>query len=91
MADYTTVSNHAIDDDALAPAALGLLVWLLRQPTTTGLTVKKIQKSLSGIGEMSLTRSLRQLEARGYLKRVKGYEDGRFQTGEYVVTDSPEV
>lgn len=91
MNAHTLVSNEAIDDKNLTPGALGLLVWLLRQSDTTGLTIRKIQKAMSGIGEVGLTRCIHQLEELGYLRRVQDHVDGRFQPGRYVVTDRPEI
>lgn len=91
MSAYTTVSNQAIDDDQLSPMSLGLLVWLLRQPSTTGISVTKMREALNGVGSSAIRKAIHQLEERGYLRRVRVHENGRYKTGEYVVTDSPEA
>jgi hypothetical protein len=91
MNPYTTISNSAVDDDRLTAVSLGILVWLLRQPEGAGITARKIKESLSGTGLAVTSKALSQLEELGYLKRVQVHRNGRFQTGEYVVTDSPEA
>lgn len=89
MSAYTSVSNEIIDNKELTPTALGVFLWLLRQPSTKGLTVRGIQQEMGSIGEVAVTRALRQLEEHGYLVRQKVHRNGRYQTGEYVLHEHP--
>jgi predicted transcriptional regulator len=86
---FTKISTEAVDDPRLSAAALGVLVWLLRQPSTEGVTIKKITENMHGTGLTAVSKSVSQLEELGYLERVQVHRNGRYQPGLYIVTDRP--
>lgn len=86
MTTFTNIPNKIIDDDRLSAPALAILIWLIRQTNTEGITVQKIKESRAGTGLAVTRRAVNQLEELGYLQRVRIHRDGRYRTGEYVIT-----
>lgn len=86
MTTYTNVPTKIIDDERLSAPALAILIWLIRQTNTEGITIKKIKESRADTGLAMTRRAVTQLEELGYLRRVQVHKDGRYQTGEYVIT-----
>jgi hypothetical protein len=77
--NYTSVDNGFIDDPRLSMRARGVLLWLLRQPDDTKISLKTIERG-SADGRESIRGAMRELEECGYVSRVETRAGGKFQT-----------
>lgn len=87
---WTTIVNATIDDDRLSWRALGVLVWLLRQPDKWQANYRHLA-SLRGEGQHSMRVVLKELEACGYLERRREQGDGGRLRWVQVIYESPQV
>lgn len=87
--NYTVLSNRALDDKTLSLKALGLLVYMLRQPDEWDFTLEWLSKRHRD-GLDSVRSALAELEKSGYVTRERiRSEDGTFRGVNYVVREVP--
>ncbi len=77
-------------DPDLSPTARHLLWYLLTRSQPWTLRIKDLQTQL-GVGERAVYKALGKLRALGYLRRVKPWADGHYQSVEYYVHSSPQL
>ncbi|KQX11977.1 hypothetical protein ASC82_18565 [Streptomyces sp. Root431] len=80
---YVVVGNHLAQHADLSLTAIGLAVHIQSLPAGTPITVKALAKRLPE-GEIRIAGALRELEAAGYLKRIRvRLASGRIATETY--------
>lgn len=80
---YVVVGNHLAQHEGLSLTAIGLAVHIQSLPTGTSVTVKDLAGRFPE-GEIRIAGALRELEAAGYLKRVRvRLPSGRITTETY--------
>jgi len=86
--NFTIVTNLAIDNSKLSFATLGVLVFILRQREGAPIGIKELAGKKRG-GRDLVSKALKELEAEGYLERVRLQGPrGRWRT-EMIVHDEP--
>jgi hypothetical protein len=90
--NYTHISNHPIEDEALTPEALGVLLYLMSKPDDWIVRPSQLQKRFS-TGRDKMRNILSLLEDIGYIRRerVRSEQTGLFASTEYVVSDTPDT
>ncbi|MEU9944759.1 helix-turn-helix domain-containing protein [Streptomyces lavendulae] len=77
---YTVVGNHLIQNPKISLTARGLGAYIQSLPPGTPIGIKELARRVPE-GEIRIASALRELEAHGYLKRVREQlPDGRFVT-----------
>lgn len=85
---YTTVNNDFLRDTTLSLAARGLLITMLSLPDGWNMSGKGLAAILPD-GRDKVFSTLNILEDKGYLRREKIRENGKFVDVEYQFCDSP--
>ncbi|MEU9044115.1 helix-turn-helix domain-containing protein [Kitasatospora sp. NPDC048343] len=82
---FVVVPNAAARHNQLSLAAVGLLVRLLSLPDSAHVTIEKIAEQVEE-GRTTVARAFRQLEAAGYLRRVRAQdpETGLWSTQSHI-------
>ena len=79
--DFTILDNAALQDEALSYRARGLLAYLLSMPPDWRTDARAMARSEQVEGRHAILSGLRELEARGYLRRVRTQDErGRWST-----------
>ena len=89
--NYTVMSNYHLRDKELSLRAKGLLSLMLSLPEDWDYSLKGLTKlSKEGIDVISVT--VKELESRGYIKRIKHRnEKGQFGQTEYIIYEKPDI
>lgn len=88
--DFTTFSNEIFRHN-LSLKAIGLYVYIQNKPDGWDFSINGLMTQTSD-GDTSIRSGLRELEEAGFLELVKQRsEDGKFQKGDWVVSDYPRV
>lgn len=88
---YTNISNELVQDENLSWKARGIFVYLWSQANEWQFYVSEIARH-SPDGERALRSGLKELEDRGYLKRVnRKNPDGSFNGMDWILSDTPEI
>lgn len=83
--NYTTISNHHLQDRNLSLKAKGLLTLILSLPPDWDMTLKGLV-SLSGDGVDSVRSGIQELEKSGYLRRSRSRNNlGQLLCTEYTI------
>ena len=83
--NYTTISNHHLQDRKLSLKAKGLLTLILSLPPEWDMTLKGLV-SLSGDGVDSVRSGIQELEKAGYLRRSRSRNNlGQLLCTEYTI------
>ena len=83
--NYTTISNHYLQDRNLSLKAKGLLTLILSLPPDWDMTLKGLV-SLSGDGVDSVRSGIQELEKAGYLRRSRSRNNlGQLLCTEYTI------
>lgn len=83
--NYTTISNHHLQDRKLSLKAKGLLTLILSLPPDWDMTLKGLV-SLSGDGVDSVRSGIQELEKAGYLRRSRSRNNlGQLLCTEYTI------
>ena len=83
--NYTTISNHHLQDRDLSLKAKGLLTLILSLPPDWDMTLKGLV-SLSGDGVDSVRSGIQELEKAGYLRRSRSRNNlGQLLCTEYTI------
>ena len=83
--NYTTISNHHLQDRILSLKAKGLLTLILSLPPDWDMTLKGLV-SLSGDGVDSVRSGIQELEKAGYLRRSRSRNNlGQLLCTEYTI------
>lgn len=83
--NYTTISNHHLQDRNLSLKAKGLLTLILSLPPNWDMTLKGLV-SLSGDGVDSVRSGIQELEKAGYLRRSRSRNNlGQLLCTEYTI------
>ncbi len=83
--NYTTISNHHLQDKNLSLKAKGLLTLILSLPPDWDMTLKGLV-SLSGDGVDSVRSGIQELEKNGYLRRSRSRNTlGQLLCTEYTI------
>ena len=83
--NYTTISNHHLQDRNLSLKAKGLLTLILSLPPDWDMTLKGLV-SLSGDGVDSVRSGIQELEKAGYLRRSRSRNNlGQLVCTEYTI------
>lgn len=85
---FTTVNNVSMRDATLSIAERGLLVTMLSLPDGWNMSGRGLAAILPD-GRDKIFSTLRKLEAKGYLRRIKIRMNGRFEDTEYQFCDVP--
>ena len=80
--------THHIFDKKLSAKAKGILSFLLAMPPGWNCSIEEIVKNFAD-GTDSVRNALCELETRGYLKKEKLRENGRFTGFQYEVYEKP--
>lgn len=86
---FTVMSNYHLRDKNLSLKAKGLLSMMLSLPDEWHYSVR----GLAGIckeGVSSISATIRELDACGYIRRHQPIVDGKFQEIEYVIYETPQ-
>lgn len=96
---WTSIPTKALADDEISFRAAGVLAYLLSRPDGWETDSKRLARGARREGRDAIRTALKELEARGYLHRVKVRRpagmtlDGRYVGGqittEYFVSDHP--
>ena len=86
--DYTQLQNDIIDDSTLSLKALGLWLYMWRQPNDWYFTAELIAKQRKD-GVTAVRSALKELENNNYLQREFIYVDGIVDNVIYHLTDVP--
>lgn len=78
----TSVPNATVHDERLSYDALGILVVALSRPDTASQGYRSFMGKRKGVGQQSILRAFRELNAAGYRYQFKRH------TGKKVVTDT---
>ena len=85
--NYTTISNHHLQDRNLSLKAKGLLTLILSLPPDWDMTLKGLV-SLSGDGVDSVRSGIQELEKAGYLRRSRSRNNlGQLLCTEYTISE----
>ncbi|MCX5196406.1 helix-turn-helix domain-containing protein [Streptomyces sp. NBC_00249] len=77
---FTVLGNHLLQHDELSLTARGLAAYIQSLPPGTPISIKDLARRLPE-GEIRIAAALRELEAHGYLRRIREQlPDGRFVT-----------
>ena len=86
--NFTIVDNHFIRDENLSWKARGLLVYLLHLPDDWQIYLEDL-KNRSTDGRDSTMTGMAELMKKGYIKRTRKREKGRFVGYDYEVYEVP--
>lgn len=86
---FTIIPNGTLQDHGLSFMARGILVYLVSLPDGSRESIKTLA-GRSREGRTAVANAMRELEAAGFLKRVKRHADGAIGT-RLVVSDAPMV
>ncbi len=90
-ANYTTISNFALNDPNLSLKAKGLWTYIMAQPDEWKINYRGLMSQLKE-GQRSILGALRELEDAGYLIRGKTHKsDGTFAQDDAVLYERPRV
>ncbi|CCI87000.1 conserved phage C-terminal domain-containing protein [Lactobacillus gigeriorum] len=88
---YTNISNNLVQDSSLSWKARGIFIYLWSQANEWQFYVSEIAKH-STDGERALRSGLKELEEKGYLKRVhRQSNDGSFDGMDWILSDDPNI
>jgi hypothetical protein len=85
---YTIVSNTILEDITLSWAARGMAVYLLSRPDDWQINVSHLVKQ-GPSGKDALYRVMQELVDHGYLERVQGRNEGKFDVGDWNLYEEP--
>lgn len=85
---FTTVDNAVLNDEKLSWKAKGIFVYLWSQSDDWDYYVSEVAKH-SRDGQDSLSAGIKELENRGYLKRIQTREGGKFGKFQWLLTENP--
>ena len=88
--NYTQLENGLLDDGQLSYKALGLLVFMLRQPDDWEFTLEWLAKQHKD-GLSAVRSTMAELETAGYVVRGNQQRDdgGKFSGADYIVVEDP--
>ncbi|HEY8987348.1 MAG TPA: hypothetical protein VIU15_48280, partial [Streptomyces sp.] len=69
-ANFTVIGNHLAQHRELSLTARGLALYIQSVPTGTRVDIKTLSSQFDE-GEVRITKALRELEAHGYLRRLR--------------------
>jgi predicted transcriptional regulator len=81
---FTQVDNRYVRDKNLSLSAKGLLTYMLSQINDWNFTAQNLQKETNST-RTTIENALNELEERGYLKREKKRESGKFVGIKFIV------
>lgn len=88
---YTIVCNDLIMDSRLRLQTRAVLILMLSRPPDWDYSIRGMA-AIAGITKDTMSKMFHELESAGYVKRKKQLrEGGRFATGGYIVSDTPEL
>lgn len=87
--NYTQLENELLDDARLSYKALGLLVFMLRQPDDWEFTLEWLSRQHKD-GLSAVRSTMGELEAAGYVVRGDQQRDaGKFAGADFIVCEDP--
>ena len=86
--NFTIVDNHFIRDENLSWKAKGILVYLFHLPDDWQIYLEDL-KNRSTDGRDSTTSGIEELMKKGYMKRTRKRDKGRFVGYDYEVYEIP--
>lgn len=88
---FTTIGNDMFKDKNLSLKERGLLATMFSLPDTWDFSIKGLASILNEDGEKTVRNTLKSLERKGYLKRVRVYTNGKISDWEYYFYDHLDV
>lgn len=88
---FTTIGNDIFKDKNLSLKERGLLATMFSLPDTWDFSIKGLASILNEDGEKTVRNTLKSLEQKGYLKRVRVYTNGKISDWEYFFYDHLDV
>ncbi len=86
---FTVMSNYHLRDQNLSLKAKGLLSMMLSLPDEWHYSVRGLA-SICKEGVSSISATIRELDACGYIRRHQPIVDGKFQEIEYIIYETPQ-
>ena len=86
--NFTIVDNHFIRDENLSWKARGLLVYLLHLPDDWQIYLEDL-KNRATDGRDSTISGIKELMKKGYIKRTRKRDNGKFIGYDYEVYERP--
>lgn len=86
--NYTVIDNTVFDDHKLSLRAKGLFGLLWRQPADWSFSIAGTAR-LCGDGKDAIRSTIHELEAGGYLQREQVRSQGKFGSGDWILTENP--
>lgn len=86
---FTVMSNYHLRDKNLSLKAKGLLSMMLSLPDGWHYSVRGLA-SICKEGVSSISATIRELDAWGYIRRHQPIVDGKFQEIEYIIYETPQ-
>lgn len=86
---FTVMSNYHLRDKNLSLKAKGLLSMMLSLPDGWHYSVRGLA-SICKEGVSSISATIRELDACGYIRRHQPIVDGKFQEIEYIIYETPQ-
>ena len=92
-ANYTAMSNVALNDGELSLKAAGLWAFLMSKPDNWNITIAGIAAQRPKDGKAAIRSAIEELESVGYLVRGEQVrnEDGTFSAGESLLYELPDT
>lgn len=82
--NFTVLDNTLFKDDTLSWKAKGLLAYLLHLPNDWQIYLEDL-KNRSTDGKESTRTAINELIEKGYIKRTRIHENGKFKRYDYMV------
>lgn len=93
--NFYILDKHISEDSRLSWAARGLLIYLLGKPddwhVQIGHLVKQTSNSCRKTGRDGVYVLIEELMEVGYVTRMQNREDGKFQSTDYLVHETPQI
>ena len=87
---FTVMSNYHLQDKNLSLKAKGLLSMMLSLPDGWHYNVRGLA-AICKEGVSSISSTIRELDACGYIRRHQPIVDGKFQEIEYIIYETPQA
>jgi hypothetical protein len=85
---FTAIDRRTINDDQLSFRARGILIWLLDKPDDWVCDSTRLAQQATE-GRDAVRTALKELEAAGYLERLKSRDDKGHWVTEWVIHETP--
>ena len=89
--DFTVVPNDLLRNRKISLRDIGLLVWMLSKPHDWKFTYDGMLSELGTDGKAALQKSVKALQAAGYIKIEKTRRKGKLSESIWYVYDSPHI